>query len=333
MKIDKLITNKIILPRNNNYTAIIGTSPSKTARSPTLWNKVYKKLKSKTKMIPLDVKKNKLKNLVNKLKEDKNFLGGSVTIPYKEEIIKHLDVIDSKAKSIGSINTIVKRSKILVGFNTDYIGSLSTLKKMKINKSKKNILVIWCGGAGKAVIVSVDNYFTQSNILVRNRNLSNVKKFIRNFSSKKNKIEILKNYPDISIKNFDLIINCSSLGFDEWIGKKKKFINKIYSSPLSQNQKFISTKQKNLKKFFEKNRKNYIFSLGETAHILSKNKKIKIFDIIFKPEETMLLKVSRMMNLNSVNGKHMNLLQAVAGFAVVNKYYKKNYIERWMSND
>ena len=47
MKIDKLIINKIILPRNNNYTAIIGTSPSKTARSPTLWNKVYKCSKAK----------------------------------------------------------------------------------------------------------------------------------------------------------------------------------------------------------------------------------------------------------------------------------------------
>ena len=73
MKINRLITNKITFPKNTHYAAIIGTSPSKSARSPKLWNKVYKKLKSKTKMIPLDVKKKELKKLMRVLKKDKNY--------------------------------------------------------------------------------------------------------------------------------------------------------------------------------------------------------------------------------------------------------------------
>ena len=192
MKINKLITNKLIFPKKTNYAAIIGTSPSTSARSPKLWNKVYKKLKSKTKMFPLDVKKKELKKLMRILKKDKNYLGGSVTIPYKEEIIKHLDKIDAKAKLIGSVNTVVRKGKILIGHNTDYIGSLSTLKKIKINKRKKNILIIGCGGAGKAVILSVDNYFNQSNISIKNRNIIKVKKFVKNFSIRRNKIKVLE---------------------------------------------------------------------------------------------------------------------------------------------
>ena len=50
--------------------------------------------------------------------------------------------------------------------------------------------------AQKSIIVSVDNYFIQFNIFVRNRNLSNVKNFLEIFKQK-NKIKILKNYQDI----------------------------------------------------------------------------------------------------------------------------------------
>ena len=67
--------------------------------------------------------------------------------------------------------------------------------------------------------------------------------------------------------------------------------------------------------------------------MLSKNKKVRVFDIIFKPEETILLRTSKIMNLNFINGKYMNLIQAVAGFSIVNKYNKKKNIERCMSND
>ena len=52
--------------------------------------------------------------------------------------MKYLDHIDENAKSIGSINTIVNKNGKLFGLNTDYLGSIYTLKKMKIKKSKKN---------------------------------------------------------------------------------------------------------------------------------------------------------------------------------------------------
>ena len=43
-----------------NYTLIIGKSPSKGARSPTLWNKVFKKKKIDCEMFPLDVSNSKI---------------------------------------------------------------------------------------------------------------------------------------------------------------------------------------------------------------------------------------------------------------------------------
>ena len=63
-----------------------------------------------------------------------NFLGGSVTAPYKNTIMKYLDYIDADAKRIGSINTIKKNGNKIIGFNTDYHGAFLTLKKLKEKK-------------------------------------------------------------------------------------------------------------------------------------------------------------------------------------------------------
>ena len=40
--------------------------------------------------------------------DKKDFCGINVTLPYKEEVIKYVDVIDNTAKQIGAINTIVE---------------------------------------------------------------------------------------------------------------------------------------------------------------------------------------------------------------------------------
>ena len=72
------------------------------------------------------------------LKSNNFFLGGSVTIPYKEKFLKFLDKIDKNAKKIGSINTIVNQKGYLFGLNTDYYGSLFTLKKIIKRNHKKD---------------------------------------------------------------------------------------------------------------------------------------------------------------------------------------------------
>ena len=124
------LENKLKILKNKKYALIIGVNPSQGARSPKLWNKVYKSQRSKIRMYPADVKKKKVKHLIQSLKKDPLFIGGSVTIPYKISIMRYLDKIDSKAKKIGSVNTIKKMGKKLIGFNTDYDGALATLNKL-----------------------------------------------------------------------------------------------------------------------------------------------------------------------------------------------------------
>ena len=59
-EIQNLISNKLNI-NTKKYSLIIGSSPSYGARSPILWNKVYKSLSVRCKMYPADLQKKKFK--------------------------------------------------------------------------------------------------------------------------------------------------------------------------------------------------------------------------------------------------------------------------------
>lgn len=84
--------------------------------------------------------------------KEKLFSALNVTIPYKETVIPYLDEIDSHAKAIGAVNTIVNRNGKLCGYNTDFYGFRYLLEQNRISVSGKKVLVLGKGGAAKAVI-------------------------------------------------------------------------------------------------------------------------------------------------------------------------------------
>lgn len=90
------------------------------------------------------------------IKMTPNLCGLNVTIPYKQSVIPYLDELDATASEIGAVNVVkiyhdINGSKILKGFNSDYIGFLNSLKPY-INKSiHSHALVLGTGGASLAV--------------------------------------------------------------------------------------------------------------------------------------------------------------------------------------
>ena len=79
----------------------------------------------------------------------KEFKGLNVTIPYKETVIPHLDVIDDAAREIGAVNTVVVRSGKLYGYNTDYIGMRDAILRAGIEFANKKVLICGSGGTSK----------------------------------------------------------------------------------------------------------------------------------------------------------------------------------------
>ncbi|MBL7963230.1 MAG: shikimate dehydrogenase [Flavobacteriales bacterium] len=83
--------------------------------------------------------------------------GLNVTIPYKQEVMPLLDVVDPLAAAVGAVNTIAIREGKLMGFNTDVEGFRDTLLPLlpglidPDSDIRLRALVLGSGGASRAV--------------------------------------------------------------------------------------------------------------------------------------------------------------------------------------
>jgi len=83
------------------------------------------------------------------------FIGVSVTVPFKVEIMAFLDHLDPVAQKIGAVNTLLFDRRdpdqvLCKGYNTDWLGSNQALAD-KIDLDKSRVLIIGAGGAARAV--------------------------------------------------------------------------------------------------------------------------------------------------------------------------------------
>ena len=164
--IEKFLDNKIKIEKNKKFCCIIGTSPSKGARSPKLWTACFNEFKIKCNFYAFDVSEKNFGILINNLKKDKNFIGGAIAVPYKEKIIKYLDKIDKVSESLGSINIIHNINNNLFGTNTDGLGALQsikeTLKEKSLNFSSiKKTIILGSGGTAKSISVFLSEKLTK----------------------------------------------------------------------------------------------------------------------------------------------------------------------------
>ncbi|MBR7154064.1 MAG: hypothetical protein IKD12_01990 [Paludibacteraceae bacterium] len=74
--------------------------------------------------------------------------GMNVTLPHKQAVMPYLDGLDETAEAIGAVNVIYKR----VGYNTDCLGFLESIRPLVRDYDKK-ALVLGTGGASKAPII------------------------------------------------------------------------------------------------------------------------------------------------------------------------------------
>ena len=94
--------------------------------------------------------------------------GLNVTIPYKEQIIPHLDELSPAANAIGAVNTIAFKSGRRIGHNTDYIGFIESLQPF-LDESPLSALVLGDGGASKAVAYALNSLEIPFKIVSRDK--------------------------------------------------------------------------------------------------------------------------------------------------------------------
>ena len=125
-------------------------NPVEHTLSPVIHNTLAESLGHNLVYVPFLVQPDKLDEAV-KGAEALNLLGLNVTVPYKSDVIKSLAEIDSLAKNIGAVNTLVRVEDGYKGYNTDMEGLYRAMQSEQIQIEGEEIILLGAGGAARAV--------------------------------------------------------------------------------------------------------------------------------------------------------------------------------------
>lgn len=280
--------------------------PVKHSLSPFMHNAAFNKLEISAEYRLFEVKPEELEVFLGKIISSegevkdingnlvltKDIQGLNITIPHKvkaREILEKKFPLIRKSSSLeneyyaafsGAVNTLKKDGRELYYFNTDASGFLRSLKEsLQFEPKGKNVLVIGCGGAGRAVIASLSwkNEETKK-IYVYESNPETVNLAKEHFFHKipqaeflKDKIEFIsKDQIPEKIKSCQLLVNASPVGMD--------------------------------------NDNNSIIEKGWF------HKELYVYDVVYNRETNLVRQAKEFGVINAVNGLGMLLYQGVDAF-------------------
>ena len=127
----------------------VAGDPIEHSLSPVIMNTALRRENVNGVYLPLHAKT--LKDLIHCVREIP-LHGLSITMPYKQAILPHLDNTDAHTAKIGACNTVVRgQDGKLYGFNTDIAGVVRPLEQ-RLTIENAKVLVLGAGGAARAAV-------------------------------------------------------------------------------------------------------------------------------------------------------------------------------------
>ncbi|HVF25022.1 MAG TPA: shikimate dehydrogenase [Anaerolineales bacterium] len=200
--------------------------------------------------------------------------GLNVTIPHKQNVINFLDELTASAKAIGAVNTIYLRHKKVIGDNTDSPGFLTDLKRNFSHFSFHRSALI-LGAGGSARAVLHALVNDNWDVTIAARRIEQARQLANSFPDDKLLITNYENLPD----NLQAPISSFSLIVNTTpLGMSPN----TGQSPLTENT--------------------------------SLSKHTKIYDLVYNPRETKLVKDARAQGSSAMTGLGMLIEQAALSF-------------------
>jgi shikimate dehydrogenase len=163
------------------------------SKSPALFSAVLERVGIKGAYVPFMVEPGRIGQALNSLRI-LNIAGANITVPYKELVIPHLDILSEGANIIGAVNTIVRTGETLKGYNTNAIGIMDALNEAGFDLEGKSALVFGTGGAAMSVVFIL-NWLRTASIVVAGRNHDKTKQIVERFSGEAKPLEALPEEP------------------------------------------------------------------------------------------------------------------------------------------
>jgi shikimate dehydrogenase len=135
--------------------AVLG-SPIAHSLSPVIHNAAYLALGIEGKYDAVEVRSGELSNFMNEVKQTPaNWIGFSLTMPLKEEILNIADMVDPLARRINSGNTLIPTKEGWYATSTDVSGFIWALAFNEIKEFEK-VQIIGAGATARAVAAAID---------------------------------------------------------------------------------------------------------------------------------------------------------------------------------
>jgi shikimate dehydrogenase len=154
----------------DSYTLLYGVigDPVRHSKSPVMLNEAFRVTRINGAYAAFHVVPGSLEQAIAGVR-GLGFRGLNVTIPHKIEVMRYLDEISEGARAAGAVNTIVNDNGRLIGYNTDGIGYVRSLKEeVEPELAGKTIVVLGAGGAARGILWALAQE-NPARILVANR--------------------------------------------------------------------------------------------------------------------------------------------------------------------
>ncbi len=160
--------------------ALIGKTLSHSF-SKIIHEKLYKRFNLVCNFELINVEEDQLNSLIQKLK-DEDYFGYNVTIPYKTEMLKYVDLLSPTVNEVNCCNTIHIVNDKICAFNTDFYGFdfLLNYNKLKFDEA----FILGSGATSRTVSSVLDSKMIKYTIISRSHPVYNYDYLRRNVKGK-----------------------------------------------------------------------------------------------------------------------------------------------------
>ena len=136
----------------NGHTILIGlmADPIRHSMSPTMHNNAFAKLGLNYAYLCFEIDNQKLPKAIDAIRT-LDMRGSNISMPNKQKVIPYLDKLDESAELCQAVNTIVNNHGVLMGYTTDGIGFMQSLRDEGLDISGKKMVLTGAGGAGTPI--------------------------------------------------------------------------------------------------------------------------------------------------------------------------------------
>ncbi len=256
--------------------ALLG-SPVEHSQSPLIHNTAFQYLQLPCVYLAFDVKPENLEEAVEGLKAV-NAIGFNLTMPHKQAVIPYLQGLSEEASIIGAVNTVKVEGIRLTGYNTDCQGFQLSLQDVGFKAEGKKAVIAGSGGAARSVALALAKEKV-SQLVLLNRSLHRAEEIA----------EMLQEAtPEINVK-------VASLNQENLARELEEAELLVNSTPLGMDERGSE-------------------SIVEDVSMLKPH--LLVFDLLYYPPRTHLMKQAEAQGCKAVNGLNMLVWQAALAFEI-----------------